>query len=84
MVRKALKGPVSREFKRGVNLFYYVPLRQAVRPLASEVEQCHREPVFAARVIDARLYSDTSKHLYDPYDMSSYQNVLYFCNSTVT
>lgn len=53
MVCRALKGPVSRIFSRGVNLFYYVPLRQAVMPLASEVEQCHREPSVAAWAVDA-------------------------------
>lgn len=37
------KVPLAGVFRRGVNLFYYVPLRQAVRPLASEPKSCHRK-----------------------------------------
>lgn len=65
MVCKALKGPVSRVFQRGVNLFYYVPLRQAVRPLASEVRQCHREPSVAALAIHSCMVRKNKGSMYE-------------------
>lgn len=37
------KVPLVGVFRRGVNLFYYVPLSQAIRPLASELQSCHRK-----------------------------------------
>lgn len=37
------KVPLAGVFQRGVNLFYYVPLSQAIRPLASELQSCHRK-----------------------------------------
>lgn len=63
MVCGALKGPVSRVFQGGVNLFYYMPLRQAVSPLASEVKPCHREPSAAATTLYSSVEGENKPKL---------------------
>lgn len=51
------KVPLAGVFQRGVNLFYYVPLRQAIRPLASELQSCHRKHCHPGNTQDVFLCS---------------------------